>query len=322
MIAVLIIGLFFLVIAGLTSATLDFRTSRDFGRLEQQQAAQAAVLADVQRYQRETGDLPSSLKFLAGNPLDLANYPGVPGYAHLRSYVSSTNGGLFPGTKDLVWVACQGRQASATAACQARAVTGTPATDSANTYSDGSNRYARAAVVSQFNNSDTQASFLTTGNSCGSSTFADTSSNTWCGASDLAVWSRVETHDTLLAQRARITARLKASGDKFVSGYKAVTAFPGTATSTALYTLVTSVSGSTAGPTASVCSGSFYITVGAVSVALECSDLYNELGYPVFLQRPAAAQMRLSSALSYLNTAGAQVAGVTATCTPTGCTSP
>ncbi|MDO8416471.1 MAG: hypothetical protein Q7S87_09695 [Agitococcus sp.] len=270
----LVISIFFMLVAGLASVVTTAMSTASNNRLARQKLAQAVVARELQQYVKEQGAYPTSLSAMMA----------VPGYLHLKSYVSTTNGGFYRAPRDAVGYAVSPD------------IAGLAWT------------FRRATVFTLKDPSETLAHYLgSTRNGCnpvagGATDFATASS--WCtplnekGIS----WEQQASTAGLMqsAQKAQ-----NATLDKFTNVYRVTASFPSSSTPIALTSLVTPYWGATS-TTAAVCSGIFVWQ----GVALGCSDLFNRFGQPVMYQRISTKHIVLTS-----NTSLTNQLGITATIT-------
>ena len=293
MLAVLIVGVFGLLVAALASSVLDHAALSLLDRRVQLQAAQAVVLDAVESYYKETGAPPASVKELARLPQykHLCGYLGKPSLSALNQSGTSADhcSGDTARPYDLV------------------VFKGTPAPGFSGALSAGNLQYARVGVLTPLKPSMTADDFVTT-NRCGTGDFA--SGSAWCGDEKLGYWALLETKDLYRgdAVRAKLDAALslrKITDAGLPSGLSS-------GSSMALKQLVSVPSGSATGTSVLSCTGVFTLSGSIGTAVLDCTDLYNRFGDPVTLAR-AGSSLTLSSPLRYLAADGSAVDPATAT---------
>lgn len=268
-----VVGIVFMLIAALASATLGQRAYATATRQALQEQAQVAVAQAATRYTLETGQVPTSLAQLAG----------TLGYEDVRQYTQG---------------------APLVSLTASNALTDPFIGEMADYFPT----YRRAVVVVALDRTITPAEFLNASNNkcAGVPAVGFSTSPSWCGDSTLGRWSVVSERAALGPHETQASRLQQATVDKFVARYTAlvgasptlafpVAASPITLTSVAVPTLGTA---SVVGSSAQTCTGTFTWPAAPLTtqgIPLDCADLYNYFGQPVRYQRTSVSRMVLTS---------------------------
>lgn len=258
-----VIGIFLAVATMLGSLSGDLlaraKDNRDFLKsVAQQEVAQA-----LQQYRREKGTFPLSGPALANEP----------GFSSLRTWMSTSNGGLQrSGARDLAEIAVSG------------------------VLSDFQWRYDRAVAFSVEDMTVPAVTYLAaTGNTCapavGSADFA--TSLAWCGSMQ-SRWTKVESREAYLDELVTGRAAQIRTMSKFLAFYNDGQEFPDPGTETVLYTLVGSPS------TVAACTG-VYLWKG---IPFGCEDIFSRWGTPIRYMYGNSRKIALVSATGIFDNAG------------------
>lgn len=249
--AIVLISAVLMLLAVYGSIAYDIALLTQAHRLAASKEAQAVVSKEVNRYFQQNLEYPASLSVLAQ----------TEGFTHLAPWVSTSNGGTYPSSKDLVII------------------------ERANNLSDSNWEYQRVAVVSLTNRSEALTDYFSSGrNECGASDFY--SNATWCGATD-SNWTRYETRELASQVLGSAYQQQNRTLQKFIRYYERHSNFPGTIGATvALHTMA----GATPGGYDS-CIGSYTWDV----IPFECQDFYNYFGNDVYFQKISKKHIRLTS---------------------------
>lgn len=269
----LVLAIYFALIAALAKVSVINLDSAEYNRLVWQKAAQAVVLEGVDQYYKETGVYPDSLSTLAN----------TAGYEHLRSYLSAdATNGIFTGSRDLVDVA------------------------RSNTLTDSFWRYQRAAVFYRDNRTMSAATYLSAAkNGCPpSGTTVDFYSGAaWCGPLK-GTWTRLESREQYSNLLADAREQMNETLAKFGEYYNQAGTFPAAATPVLLRSLVSLVgTGSAVGTSVGTCQGQFHLQ----GIPLDCSDLYNRFGNPLYYQKLTTKRVVLFANSTLVNASGTTV---------------
>lgn len=266
---VVVVSIMMMLLSAWAYLSADSIQAAKAQRLSVLSDGRALIASEVNRYHLETGVWPSNLEALSA----------VPGFEHLKSYVTQANKGgvAAPNTPWKIVLS--------------------------NVLSNGVIQYQRAAVLAIPDASDTLTSYLSsTNNKCNpsGSTLDFYSANAWCG-SNKGYWSTATTGEFKALRERMAYQQQKALANKLIRRYKTTANFPVVATATELRALVTaSDMTSSVGLTVAECSGTFHWQ----GFGVECSDLYNQFGNPVRYRWVAAKQFQLTSTSQIKNASG------------------
>ncbi len=266
---VVVVSILMMLLSVWTYLSADSLRASKEQRLSVLADGQALIASELQRYHLETGTWPASLEALSSQPA----------YGHLKTYVSAANGGVLPSPTS-PWKVV-----------------------SSNVLTNGTIRYQRAAAIAQKDFSVAFTDYLSSANNtcnAGGTSQDFYNASAWCGGKS-AFSTKFESSE-LRGQRERWAHRQqRATANKLVRRYKAGGSLPAAATATALRTLATATSSSSAvGTDAQSCMGTFTWQ----GMGLECEDLYNQFGNPVSYRQVSTRSFELTSTSQVLNSAG------------------